>query len=98
MERGRQVAAAIVGIFVIIVLIFLARWTGDRIKEKFLVPKPAVVTQIKPAPVETATNPQVAPVSTVSAIPATGPADFGYFLIGLMFLSGLSIKFLDRRV
>ena len=102
MDRSRQIAAAIVGILIIVVLVLLARWTGDRIRERFLTPKlaPVVAPKTTPIiipPVEPQTNVTIR-TATYSAIPATGPADFGYFLIGLFFLSGLSLSALSRRI
>lgn len=92
MERVRQITAVFVGILVIVVLILLARWTGDKIRERFLSPKPVVVT--KPASIVQTLKEEnkVLPAATYSAIPSTGPANFGYFLIAMFFLSGLVIK------
>lgn len=91
-DRVRQIVAAIVGIFVIILLVLFARWTGDKIRERFLTPKPVTkIAQTVPTSVEP-TQPEVSPASTVSAIPSTGPADFGYYLLGLSFLAGTILR------
>lgn len=104
MERARQIAAIIVGILLIIVLILVARWTGDRIREKFLTPKaPSLVETTKTSPVyqpvpaaqeQTLSNPSG---SSLSAIPSTGPADFGYLVIIFLLLGGTVSKALARR-
>ncbi len=98
-DRVSQAVAAIVGVLVIVVLVLFARWTGDRIRERFLAPKPSVVTT-KPQPVTVTETPkmedQTLPAATysgtVSTIPSTGPADFGYYLLGLAFLAGTFLK------
>ena len=102
-DRVRQVAAAIVGILIIVVLVLLARWTGDQIRERFLTPKPAVVNNQPVSPSPVVNSPETisveTPSSTLSAIPETGPADFGYFLLGLGFITGSFLKLravLDR--
>lgn len=41
MEKVRLVIGVVVGIILIIILVLLARWAGDRIRERFLVAKPA---------------------------------------------------------
>lgn len=67
----------------LILAILAARWTGEKIKEKFLQPKniPPVVVQ-KPQE-----KPQ--PTASVSAIPQTGPNNFNYYFLVVVFTSGL---------
>ncbi|MCL4397691.1 hypothetical protein M1403_01540 [Patescibacteria group bacterium] len=95
-ERARQAAAIIVGIILLVLVVLLARWTGERIRERFLTPKPPVVTSTPPEEnTESATpssllNNGGSKTSTVSAIPSTGPEDFGYLVMGLVLVSGLS--------
>lgn len=84
----RKVLAALVGLFVIIVLVLSAKWVGDKVREKFFTPKgPTVNSQI--IPVEDNTAQETGNQSTASAIPKTGPADVGYFVMGLLFLGGV---------
>ncbi len=98
-DRVRQIVAAIVGIIIIIALILVAKWSGDRIREKFLAPKPPVVvnqTVELPQPTPTPLPTPAVQGTYTTTIPATGPNDFGYFLIGLSFLSGASILTLAK--
>lgn len=96
-DRVRQVVAAIVGILVIVALVLLARWTGDRIRERFLAPKVPSPVQVTPVeeqekPAATGTN-----TATYSAIPATGPNDLGYALLAFLALGGiLSLRVAKR--
>ncbi len=96
-DRVRQIAAAIVGILVIVVLVLLARWTGDKIRERFLTPKPAVVSQ--PAPIVQIPKEEnkVLTSATYSAIPSTGPNDWAYVALGTMAILGFGfLKFASR--
>lgn len=96
MELARRIAALIVGVIIVILVVLLARWTGERIRERFLTPKPPVVTNVPPEEEREATPSSLiseqdkTSTTTASAIPATGPADLGYFFMGLIFLSGIS--------
>lgn len=105
MERARQIAAVFAGILVIIVLIVMARWTGDQIKQRFLTPKMATEAASlqaenmsqSPAPAEpTAGSNTVTPspsqankTATYSAIPSTGPEDIGYFFLAILAFAGI---------
>lgn len=98
METARKVAAAIIGVLVIILLVLFARWLGEQIRDRYFAPKPTVtVKQIIPPEVgEIPVRPSGTVVTQagtgatmVRTIPSTGPNDFGYFLIGLAFISGL---------
>ena len=101
MEEVRKVLAVVVGILILVAVVLLARWTGEKIREKFLVPKlPVVITNTVENPEaapSTLLNTQNNPTATVSAIPSTGPEDFGYLAMGLVFVSGLSSLALARR-
>lgn len=83
MSSLKNIIAAFLGILMLILVILAARWTGERIREKFFKPKniPSVVVQ-KPRE-----KPQ--PTVTVSAIPKTGPNNFNYYLLMVVFTSGL---------
>jgi hypothetical protein len=96
-DRLRQILGAIVGIFIIIVLILVAKWAGDRIREKFLAPKPSVVDQTESMPSQAIPTPTPVPTPAVkgtysSTIPATGPSDFLYPLLGLFLASGFVLR------
>lgn len=95
MESSRKIAAGLIGVLVLIFLFFAAKWTGDRIRERFLKPKsPAVVATTKP-PTTTSDNllgEKATPTATYSAIPSTGPNDLLYVIAGIMFISGIAVK------
>ncbi len=101
METTRKVLAIVIGLLIIVAVVLLARFVGDKVREKFLMPKPvAKVSQVVPA--EQAEAPQVMMTAnksaTYSAIPATGPESFGYLLLAILFLGGVSSLALSRRV
>lgn len=101
MDKARQVTAIFIGLLIIPALILSAKWTGDRIRDKFLPAKktPVVNVQTTPTPApKLSPKPENKPtkVATISAIPATGPADLGYALIGFVFAGGLLVRRLSR--
>ncbi len=75
----KNVIAAGLGILMLILVILAARWTGEKIREKFFKPKTII-------PVITQTT---QPTASVSAIPATGPNNLNYYLLIVVFTSGL---------
>ncbi len=83
MSSLRNVIAAFLGILMLILVILAARWTGEKIREKFFQPKniPSVVVQ-KP-------QPKSEPTASVSAIPKTGPSILNYYFLAVVFTSGL---------
>ncbi len=90
------------GILVIVVLVVLARWTGDRIREKFLTPKPVIETQTTQTNQTAQTTQNVAQeppkVSTYSVIPSTGPKEEAYLLFAFLAVSGIASLKLARRL
>lgn len=92
-DFGRNVVAAIVGIILIVILVFAAKWTGDQIREKFSKPKPEPVIVSQQIPSDSLLTDKVKKTVTYSAIPETGPNDWLYAVVGIMFISGLGIKF-----
>lgn len=106
----RKIVAAIVGLIVIIAIVLLAKWAGDLIRARFIDNKkpPVVQTPTKPT-----TNPNPTPntnnqpgfdpktgtykISTISAIPATGPNDTLYILLAVMGLGGATILTLSKK-
>lgn len=108
METLKKVVAAIIGIIIIIALILLAKWLGDRIRERIFPAKTETqtvteVTQpnvVKPLPTRikagtvVANNPKLA---TISATPATGPADTMFLVLGLIAFAGATTKFLANK-
>lgn len=97
----RKVVAAIVGLIVIILIVLLAKWLGDRIRERFFENNPPVVETIPPEDSNEST-PSGKPIydpktGTYSAIPATGPNDFGYAMIGFLAVAGLSSLVIAKK-
>lgn len=94
MESSRKVLAGIMGILVIVVLILLAKWTGDRIRERFLKPKtPVAVVTTQPVKTDNLLGDTTTDnTATYSAIPSTGPNDWLYAVAGIMFISGVVVK------
>jgi len=95
--------AAVVGLVVIIAIVFLAKWLGDLIRTRFIDNKtPKVETTTTPSTNATdsgAVNPTNTTynISTVSAIPATGPNDSAYLMLGLMAMTGISLLTLSKK-
>ncbi len=92
-DTGRNVVAAIVGVILIVVLVFAAKWTGDKIREKLSKPKPEPVVVRQEIPQNSLLNDNAKKATSYSAIPKTGPNDWLYVVVGIMFISGLGIKF-----
>ncbi len=90
---GRNVVAAIVGVILIVILVFVAKWTGDKIREKFSKPKPEPIVVSQQIPSGSLLTDNIKKTATYSAIPKTGPNDWLYAVVGIMFISGLGIKF-----
>lgn len=113
METLKKVVAAIIGILIIVALILLAKWLGDRIRERIFPAKTetqtaAQVTQpnvVKPLPSRikagnVVTNPSVNPnakLATISATPATGPSEMIFVTLGFIALAGVTSKFLANK-
>lgn len=108
METLKKVVAAIIGILIIVALIFLAKWLGDRIRERVFPAKTETqtVTQtaqpnvIKPLPTrvkQTTVAINNAKLATISATPATGPYDAIYLMLGFVAVAGLTTKFLANK-
>lgn len=90
----RKIVAAVVGLIVIIAIVFLAKWLGDLIRTRFIDNKtPKVETTTTPSTNATDSG----TVSTISAIPATGPNDSAYLMLGLMAVTGISVLTLSKK-
>ena len=95
METGRKILAGVVGVFILITAIFAARWTGEKIKENFLTPKLAktatTTTTVTQIPAEQNPNllAQEPKKTTVTVIPQTGPENFGYYFLSIVFAFGV---------
>lgn len=96
MSTAKNILAVVLGILVLILVVLLARWVGDKIKERFTTPKTVVTTNppVETVPNTTTTNPEASPTPvTYKAIPKTGP-EFVYLFTGLSTLAGvISLKF-----
>lgn len=97
----RKVAAAIIGVFVIILIVLAAKWIGDRVRERFF-PGTTVGGTTAPTPTNSpdqSNTPTLTPTSmpTYSQIPNTGAENFIYVLIGLMTLGGSSAILLAKK-
>ncbi len=94
MESARKIIAVVIGIAMLIFLVLVAKWTGEKIRERFFTPKPIITNQILPQqPVIV----EDAPVATYAAIPKTGPAETGLILLGFLLTGGLSSLALARK-
>ncbi len=105
----RKVVAAVVGVIVIIILVLLAKWLGDRVRERFFPKTTTANVQVIP-PEDTAnnpagptnnpgsTNPANSKMATAySAIPATGPNDLNYIVLALFAVAGLFALSLTKK-
>ena len=100
METSRKVAAAVIGLVIIIGLFFVAKWTGDQIRNRFLKPKAPVVvvttTKTTPMKKDNLLGDKATTTASYSAIPSTGPNDWMYLVFALSFVSGLTFLRLTR--
>lgn len=101
MENARKIAAAVVGILVLVVVFFLAKLAGDQIRQRFLKPKTPVSVTVNTKPVVNESNnllnEKPEQTATYSAIPSTGPNDWIYVVLGFLFVSGLSVLRFAKR-
>lgn len=100
MEGTRKVLAVVIGVIILILVVLVAKWVGEQIRQRFLTPKPPVsapAPQVPEIPEETTPLLPTPPMATISAIPRTGPEDAGYLIIGFLFLVGVSALALDRK-
>lgn len=102
----RKIVAAIVGLIVIILIVLLAKWLGDRIRERFVSTPPTVQT-IPPEEITESTpsgdltfDPRTGTyrASTASAIPATGPNDVAYIIMATLIIGGTSALAISRKI
>ncbi|KKU92477.1 MAG: hypothetical protein UY21_C0001G0100 [Microgenomates group bacterium GW2011_GWA1_48_10] len=101
----RKIVAAVIGIIIIILLVLLAKWVGDKIRERFLTPKtPTATTQEIPpedsTPVSTPSGTTYPPSGQppYTTIPATGPEDWAYVFLALLALTGFSSLLFARKL
>jgi hypothetical protein len=112
METLKKVVAAIIGILIIVALILLAKWLGDRIRERIFpaktetqtvaeVVQPNVVkplpSRIKAGAVVSNTVTSNTKLATISATPATGPSDMIFVVLGFVAVAGLTTKLLANK-
>lgn len=97
MEVLRNILAAVFGIIILIFVILLARWTGEKIRERFFTPKQIVTVQETTPPslmdqkIDQKTD-QKSAATPVSTIPSTGPAEVIYLLSGLTAAGGILLR------
>ncbi len=92
MSVAKNILAVILGILFLIFVVLLARWAGDKIKERFTTPKTVVVTNTS-APVVVVEPPPTATYSAaISNIPKTGPVEIFYVFSGLAAVSGIALR------
>lgn len=98
MEAARKVLAVIVGILILVIVVFAARFIGQKIQQRIFTPKTVVTENLPVVPVQT--SPSLITknnIATISAIPKTGPEDIGFVVMGLMFFGGISSLTLSKR-
>lgn len=103
METGRKVVAAIVGIIVIILLVLLARWVGDQVRQRFFSSNTVINEQTVQVPQAIPTTDLIVDrnatkSATLSAIPATGPVETFYVIASFLALTGLGSVALSKKI
>lgn len=94
-DTGRKIVAALVGVVLIVLLVIVAKWTGDQIRSRLVKPQPVAVVE---QPVsENLLGDNTNQTATYSAIPSTGPNDWLYAVSGIMLVSGLGLLRLAKR-
>lgn len=92
METSKTIIAVVLGIVILIGVVILAKFVGDKIREKYLTPK-TVITNTVPSPnLIIPEETSVLKTTTYSAIPKTGPMEAFYLFSGLAALSGLILR------
>ena len=81
MQTAKSIAAVVFGILVLVLIVFAARFVGDKIKERFTTPK-TVITSNVPTVVENTPMVEDTYTATYSAVPKTGPIEVFYLLSG----------------
>ncbi len=113
METTRKIIAAIVGIIVVVILILLARFVGDQVRQNFFKSTPTVAEQTIIVPTAKPTSELVEPTldtdlvanetsgkgkgKGATTIPATGPREDAMLAMGLIFLAGVSLVALSKK-
>lgn len=95
METLRNILAAVFGIIILVFVILLARWTGEKVRERFFTPKQIVTVQETTPPSlmdQKTDDKKPSTTSSVSTIPSTGPAEAIYLLSGLVAVSGIVLR------
>lgn len=92
MGTTKTIVAVILGIAILLGVVILSKFVGDKIREKYLTPK-TIITNTIPSP--NLIIPEETPAlktSTYSAIPKTGPAEVFYLFSGLAVVSGIILR------
>lgn len=96
-DSGRKVVAAIVGIFLIVLLVLTAKWIGDQIRSRLVKPTQPIAVVEQPKS-ENLLGDNTQKVATYSAIPKTGPNDWLYAVAGIMLFAGFGAKQLSKHL
>jgi hypothetical protein len=86
-----------VAALVLVVVVLAARWTGEKIRERFLSPAKPPVTVYQPGNSQNNPSSEKSKTATYSAIPETGPESFGLVMAAVSALGGLSSLYLAKK-
>ena len=96
MELLRKIFAALIGIIILILVVLVAKWTGEKIKEKFFSPKTPSVIEV-----ENSTEGSNLVINknkeTYTSIPQTGPELFGLVALGFSAVGGVATRFFSKK-
>jgi len=99
----KRIFAILVGVLILVAVIFVARWVGEKIRENFLKPATPQVVVLPPDNTNslttdlTNTNPGGNKTASYSAIPKTGPEEMGFVMMAVSMFGGLSSFALARK-
>jgi nitrate/nitrite transporter NarK len=97
MDLFKRVLGLVVAALVLVVVVLAARWTGEKIRERFLFPAKPPVTVYQPGNSQNNSSSEKSKTATYSAIPQTGPESFGLVMAAVSALGGLSSLYLAKK-
>lgn len=97
MDLLRKILTLLLAALVLVIIVLAARWTGEKIRERFLQPAKPPITVYQPGITSTNITTNSTKTATYSAIPKTGPEEFGLVMTAISMLGGISSLVLARK-
>lgn len=97
MDLLKKIFGFVVAALILVAVVLAARWTGEKIRERFLSPTKPPVTIYQPGNTPANSSGDQSKTATYSAIPQTGPESFGLIMAAVSALGGLSSLYLAKK-